>query len=299
MSTLLKTGDLVIPQNILKPWLGAVKGDSTIAALSASEPMVFGSNASMTFTVGEAQYVGEGAPKSAANITKSTMETRQLKLVVQVRESDEVMIADEQHQLGVVQNILAQAQRPLSRALDIMAFHGVDPASGTAISIAQDIALDLHNGGLVTYDPATKPYIATDAAKAIVVANGFTPKDLALTGGLAVGFSAARSTSTEQPLYSNFLLGTELGSAEGLRTSVSDTVALYSQGAKTTLGFLGDFSAIRWGVVKSMGLKVIEYGDPDGQGDLQNLNEVVFRAEIIYAVGVERGGLPIVRIVAA
>ena len=48
----------------------------------------------------------------------------------------------------------------------------------------------------------------------------------------------------------------------------------------------GDFSAIRWGVQKSIGLKLIEYGDPDGNGDLQRNNQVAFRAEVVYGWGI-------------
>ena len=51
-------------------------------------------------------------------------------------------------------------------------------------------------------------------------------------------------------------------------------------------GIVGDFSAVRWGVQKSIGLEVIRYGDPDGQGDLKRNNQVAFRAEVVYGWGV-------------
>ena len=50
--------------------------------------------------------------------------------------------------------------------------------------------------------------------------------------------------------------------------------------------FVGDFSAIRWGVQKSIGLEVIRYGDPDGQGDLKRNNQIAFRAEVVYGWGI-------------
>ena len=52
------------------------------------------------------------------------------------------------------------------------------------------------------------------------------------------------------------------------------------------LAFVGDFSTIRWGVQKSINLEVIEFGDPDGGGDLKRTNEVAFRSEVVYGWGV-------------
>jgi hypothetical protein len=56
--------------------------------------------------------------------------------------------------------------------------------------------------------------------------------------------------------------------------------------ATNVIGFVGDFSAIRWGVQKSIGLEVIRYGDPDGAGDLKRQNQVAFRAEVVYGWGI-------------
>ena len=56
--------------------------------------------------------------------------------------------------------------------------------------------------------------------------------------------------------------------------------------ATNIIGFVGDFSAIRWGIQRAIGLEVIRYGDPDGQGDLKRNNQVAFRAEVVYGWGV-------------
>ena len=52
------------------------------------------------------------------------------------------------------------------------------------------------------------------------------------------------------------------------------------------LAFVGNFDTIRWGVQKQIGLEVIRYGDPDGGGDLKRLNQVAFRAEVVYGWGI-------------
>ena len=62
----LTSGSLNLPDEILDPWLGKVQYGSTIAALSGSIPMKFGKGHSMSFDIGEAEYVGEGAQKGAS-----------------------------------------------------------------------------------------------------------------------------------------------------------------------------------------------------------------------------------------
>ena len=56
--------------------------------------------------------------------------------------------------------------------------------------------------------------------------------------------------------------------------------------ASNILGIVGDFSAFRWGVQRALGLELIRYGDPDGQGDLKRNNQVAFRAEVVYGWGI-------------
>ena len=68
----------------------------------------------------------------------------------------------------------------------------------------------------------------------------------------------------------------------------SKTVSATGVAADPTgiLGIAGDFSAIRWGVQKQIGLELIRYGDPDGNGDLQRNNQIAFRAEVVYGWGI-------------
>ena len=80
----------------------------------------------------------------------------------------------------------------------------------------------------------------------------------------------------------------ETSELDGHRASVSNTVGAVgvASTATTVIGFVGDFSAIRWGVQKQIGLEVIRYGDPDGGGDLKRKNQVAFRAEVVYGWGI-------------
>jgi len=282
----LDTGDLVIPTQILDPWLGKVKGGSTIAVLSDSIPMKFGAGQSMTFDIGEAELVEEGANKGATTFSKTVKTVNPHKFHKTVRWTDEVMWADEDHQLGVVEQILDLIQPALSRALDFGVFHGINPADGTAaVSITESLADTTQD---VATDANEPVYEELDAADLLVLESSYVPRDVALDPTWAARFSTLRGTNSEAKLYPNFKLGTAVSELDGHRASVSNTVGAKGIAAVDTdiLGFVGDFSGIRWGVQKSIGLEVIRYGDPDGQGDLKRNNQVAFRAEVVYGWGI-------------
>lgn len=282
----LQTGSLTIPKQKLDPWLGSIKSGSAVAALSNSVPMTYGEGETWTFSIGEAEYVPEGGNKGASTVTPASQTITPYKFHKTVRMSEEVLWADEDRQLQAVNQILAEIQPALSRALDFGVLHEINPASGAVVAAMSGGLTSTTN--LVEYAAADKPYVSLDAADALVLADGFMPRDIALDPSYAAKFTALRGTNSEQKLYPNLVLGTEVSELDGHRASVSNTVRGTGVLAVDTdvLGFVGDFSAIRWGVQKSIGLEVIRYGDPDGGGDLKRKNEVAFRAEVVYGWGV-------------
>lgn len=284
--TSFATGSLTIPKQKLDPWLGKVSNGSAVATLSASIPMTFGAGDAWTFSIGEAEYVGEGSNKGASTVTPTTKTVNPFKFHKTIRMNQEVLWADEDQQLGVVDQILAEIQPALSRALDFGVFHEINPTGGAVVAAMNGGLTDTTN--LVEYAAADKPYVSLDAADALVLADGYMPRDIALDPAYAAKFSTLRGTNSEQKLYPNFVLGTPASELDGHRASVSNTVGAKSVIADDTkvLGFVGDFSAIRWGVQKSIGLEVIQYGDPDGGGDLKRANQVAFRAEVVYGWGI-------------
>lgn len=282
----LATGSLTIPKQKLTPWLGKIKNGSAVASLSDSIPMTYGEGEAWTFSIGEAEYVGEGANKGASTVTPTSKTVKPFKFHKTIRMNEEVLWADEDYQLGVVDAILAEIQPSLSRALDYGVFHEINPTGGAVVAAMNGGLTDSTN--LVEYAAADKPYVSLDAADALVLADGYLPKDVALAPTYAAKFTALRGTNSEQKLYPNFVLGTEVSELDGHRASVSNTVSGAGVIAVDTkvLGFVGDFSAIRWGVQRSIGLEVIKYGDPDGGGDLKRANQVAFRAEVVYGWGI-------------
>ena len=280
----LDTGDLTIPTQILDPWLGRVQNGSAVATLSNSIPMKFGAGTSMTFDIGEAEYVGEGANKGPSTVTPTTKTVAPYKFHKTVRMTEEVLWADEDYQLGVVQDILDLIQPALSRALDFGVFHGINPTGGAAVAAMAESLSDTTNTVELA---AGETYEAIDAADALVLADGYVPSDIALDPTFAAGFASKR-TAEGIKLYPELRLTTAVSDLEGHRSSVSNTVSAIGVAAAATnvKAFVGDFSAIRWGVQKQIGLELIRYGDPDGQGDLKRNNQVAFRSEIVYGWGI-------------
>jgi hypothetical protein len=281
----LDTGDLTIPTQILDPWLGKVANGSTVATLSQSIPMKFGAGTSMTFDIGEAEYVGEGANKGASTVTPTTKTVAPFKFHKTIRMTEEVLWADEDYQLGVVQDILDLIQPALSRALDFGVFHAINPTGGAAVAAMTESLSDTTNSVEIA---AAAAYTYIDAADALVLADGYAPGDLALDPSWAAGFASLRGTTSEMTLYPEFRLTTAVSDLEGHRASVSNTVGAIGVAAVDTdvKAFVGDFSTIRWGIQKQIGLELIRYGDPDGQGDLKRNNQVAFRSEIVYGWGI-------------
>lgn len=279
----LTTSGIVVPTQFIDPWLGKVQNGSVIAALSQAIPMKFGVGESFTFDIGEAEYVGEGQNKGASTVTSVVKTVKPFKFHKTVRWTEEVKWADEDHQLGVVEQILAKIQPALSRALDYGVIHGINPTGGQRVSAMTESLVDATSS--VEYD-ATKPaYVAVDAADQLVLATGAIPSDIALDPALASKFAGARAAQTEQKLYPSFSLS-GVSDLDGHRAAVSNTVSGAKVKPGPLRGIVGDFSAIQWGIQKQVGLEMIEYGDPDGQGDLKRNNQVAFRAEVVYGWGI-------------
>jgi hypothetical protein len=280
------TGSLSIPKQKLDPWLGKIRNGSAVASLSTPIPMTYGEGESWTFDIGEAEYVAEGGAKGASTVTPTSKTVKPFKFHKTLRFNEEVLWADEDRQLEVIDEILDLIQPSLSRALDFGVFHEINPTGGAVVAAMNGGLTDTTN--LVEDVAANAPYVSLDAADALVLADGYMPRDVALAPAYAARFAARRNTTSEQKLYPDFRLGTEVSELDGHRASVSNTVSGTGVIAVDTkvLAFVGNFDTIRWGVQKSIGLEVIRYGDPDGGGDLKRYNQVAFRAEVVYGWGI-------------
>ena len=281
--TLLTTGELDLPAQKFDPWLKAVAEGSTVAVLSGSTPMKFGKGEAVVFDTGEAEYVGEGANKGPSTYSSKVQTIEPFKFHKTVRWTEEVMWADEDYQLGVIDEILAQIQPALSRALDYGVYHGINPLDGAPVA-AMTQKLDDTTKVVAPSGDVTADF---DAALAALLNGGYSLSGIALDPSYATGIITARNADLVK-LYPEYRPTTAASSWDGVTTSTSRTVGAKDVAATDpdVSAYLGDFSAIRWGVQRTIPLQIIEYGDPDGQGDLKRNNQVAFRAEVVYGWGI-------------
>lgn len=279
MATLATSG-LSLPDHLASGVWSKVQTGSTVAALSGATPMLFGETQLMTFTgKPKAQFVGEGGQKEETDPTFATRTVTPKKAQVTMRFNEEVQWADEDYQLGVLSALSEAASEALARALDLGVYHGINPLTGTAFAGITEHITDSTNA----VEDAGDSDAAVEEAAGLVIADGFTPNGIALDSSYAWTLATARY-SDGRKIYPDLGLGTNINSFLGLNAAVSTTVSAPETdgGATDVKAVIGDFSALRWGVQRRIGIERIETGDPDGQGDLKRNNQIALRAEVVY-----------------
>lgn len=262
----------------VKEVFSKVKGHSSLVKLARQMPVAFSGNDIFTFSLdGEVAIVGEGGQKPAGEATVATVKVTPIKIVYQHRVSDEFLKASEEKALNMLSAFTDGFAQKIARGIDIMAFHGINPADSVASDKIGANHLDTVTS--VTYTEGQPE----DALTAAVAAIG----DYDVTGyALSKAFAAALGSYKENGVnqYPEFKLGANPGKLVGTACDVNSTV---NKGSNATLAYVGDFeNAFRWGYADQIPMEVIQYGDPDGLGDLKRTNEVVLRAETWIGWGI-------------
>lgn len=275
---ILSTAALALPAHMAKGIFEEAQLGSTVAALSGQKPMLYGETQSMTFSNPKAEFVGEGLQKASSDVEPSTVTVKPYKAQVTMRFNEEVQWADEDYQLGVLAELAAKCGPALSRALDLGIYHGINPLTGTASSLITKYISQTTNS--VEVGAGDTVLANLDAAEALVAG---IPNGVALDPTYAKGVRRLRDDYGRR-LYPDFRLATEVSDLDGFRASVSDTVSASQEAATATniKAFVGDYSQIYWGVQRRIGVEMIRFGDPDGQGDLKRNNQIALRAEVVF-----------------
>lgn len=281
----------LMPREIADGMVKKTLSTSTIAKLSAQEPMRFGKTDIITFNdLPRAQFVEENGDKESTSGTFGSVTAAPHKAQVTMRFSQEVQWADDEHQLGVLRTLASAAADALSRALDLGVFHRINPLNGQAITTwtnyinATTKRVELGKGGS---DPdadfrAAAGLIINDLDTGVQVTGAaLDPKFTWALANLMVK-DGAGVTST--PRYPQLGLGADVSSFMGVPVAVGSTVSGLPEAADTKVrAIVGDFTGgIRWGIQKELPVELITYGDPDGQGDLKRKNQIALRLEIVY-----------------
>ena len=280
----LITKDFTLPEEYSKGVFKKAQTSSVLARLSGSQPQKFGkSNVMVLTSAPKAEIVAEGAEKSPTPTAYANKTVTPIKLQVTVRASNEVMWADSDYQLGVMADIQESCGIALGRALDLVGIHKANPLTGAVAASVTDGLTDVTASATLS---GTKYDEAIEAAAALVIANGYAPTGVAMDPTMAFGLATMRDT-TGRRIYPELGYGQDLASFEGMAAAVGDTVSGKELAtASNILALVGKFDAFRWGVQREIAAHLIEFGDPDGLGDLQRLNQVAIRAEVVYGIGI-------------
>lgn len=265
------------PTSLVTEMFNLVKGHSSIAKMVPSTPIAFNGNTEFTFSMdNKVSVVGESGEKPAGDATITPVTIRPIKVVYQSRVSDEFVYASEEAKLNYLKAFTDGFAKRIAEGLDEMIMHGVNPATGSASGVIGTNNLDAKITKTVTL--TANPDTDVDGAIALVDdANGI------ILGKSIRSAIAALKTSNGAIMYPEFAWGATPSELGGIKVDANKTVE--ANGA-TARAYVGDFNALKWGFAKNIPLEVIEYGNPDGQGDLKNTNEVVLRSEAFVGWGI-------------
>lgn len=281
----LTSSDVLLPTQIVDGIVEKSKTGSTIAALSGQEPMRFGDVNIVTFDDDlTAEFVEESGAKSEDSAQPGSVVAIPHKAVVNFRTSDEFKIADEDYQLGILDKFEEKCARALARGLDLGAYYRINPRTGNAVTGWTNYLNTTTN----RVEVGANADIDFESAAGLVIGDGYSPTGVALDPQYAWKLSTARYADGRKK-YPELGLGADVSNFEGLRASVSSTVSGKPKDGDAAdnkvRAIVGNFEqGIRWGVQRTFPFRMLEFGDPDNTGrDLAGHNEVLFRAEIIFA----------------
>lgn len=281
----LATSGITLPKNIAEGMFKKAQGGSAIAALSGAEPQQFGEVTYMTLTGRpKAELVAEGGDKADTNATFGTKIATPHKFQVTMRFNQEVQWADEAYQIGVLRTLADEGGLALSRALDLGGFHGINPRTGSVAAsiVAGDRIATTTNAVELTTATLATPDIVIEQAAGLVIADGYVPNGIAFDPRYSWTVATARYADGRKK-YPELGFGADITSFEGLKAYSTSTVSGLPEAADTNVkAIVGQWDAFRWGVQKDIPIEVIQYGDPDGLGDLKRKNQIALRAEIVY-----------------
>ena len=273
------------PYELVREVFVTAQGHSSLARLARQEPLSFSGTDIMVFSFdGEVNLVAEGAAKGSHTNGKDIVKMVPLKVEYGARVTNEFLRASEEKQLEIMRGFTDGFGKKIARGLDIMAMHGTNPATGSASALIGTNSLDTNTSVTsVTYVPAT-PDPEGNIATGIAALGDNSFSGLAIDKTFAGELAKIKVNGV--PQYPELAWGGNPERIKGVASDINSTVSAVSG----KHGYMGDFeNAFRWGYSDIINFEVIEFGDPDGNGDLKRYNQVYLRAEAWYGWAILNG----------
>lgn len=276
------TSKIFIPNELIGGITEKMQQESVIMSLAQATPQLFNPDKNyVVFTQEpEAEYVGEGEAKSSSDFKFEPVKARLHKIQTTVRLTNEVEWADEDNRLQLLNALLASLTRSMGRGVDYGMLHAINPRTKEVLSSLQPHALTL-TANQVT---ATGDIQADLDALPDTVIENYQVNGIALDRMFANELRKLRVEATGAKMYPEVNLSLQPGNLDGLRAVTSGNVGGKALGATTGVkAIMGDWNLVKWGMARELGVERIEYGDPDGHGDLKRYNQVAFRVEALFS----------------
>ncbi len=284
MGDILTRGTL-LPPVVTNELFSKVRGKSSLARLSASEPIPFNGETIFTFSLDkEVDLVAENGAKSNGGATVATVTMQPVKVEYGFRVSDEFKYGSEEIRLQYLTAFADGFAKKVARGLDIMAIHGLNPRTAlTAPTLANRNFDDLVTN-VVVFD-ADKPQDNITAGIAMI-GDEIDVTGLAMAPAMKAALANLKTAKDSNiPLFPELGWGATLTSLNGLAADANTTVSFASSVDRALVGNFADY--FKWGFAKQIPIEVIEYGDPDNSGyDLKGHNQVYIRGEAYIGWGI-------------
>lgn len=284
MGDVLTKGTL-FPPELTNEMFNKVKGHSSLANLSAAEPIPFNGKTEFTFTLDkEVDIVAENGTKTNGGATVAPVTIIPIKFEYGTRVSDEFRYGEEDVKLGYLTAFAEGFAKKIARGLDIAAMHGLNPRSGEASTVVSTNHFDSKVTQTVEFAEATVD-ANVDSAVALIEAQDMVATGMAMAPAFRQALANLKNSANER-LYPDLAWGGTPGTLNGLPIDVNNTVKF---GTTTKdLAIIGDFqNGFKWGYAKEIPIEVIPYGNPDGgDTDLKAKNQVYIRGEVYIGWGI-------------
>lgn len=284
MGNILTKGTL-LPPVVTDELFSKVKGKSSLARLSASEPIPFNGETIFTFSLDkEVDLVAENGAKSNGGATITPVTVQPVKFEYGVRVSDEFQYGSDEGRLNYFKQFADGFAKKLARGLDIAAIHGVNPRSGNTASILTGMSFDELVTNIVVFD-SDKPQDNITAAIEMI-GEEIDVTGLAISPAMKSALARLKTAKDSNiPLFPELGWGKALTSLNGLAADANTTMSFGSSLDRALVGNFEDY--FKWGFAKQIPIEVIPYGDPDNSGyDLKGHNQVYLRGEAYIGWGI-------------
>ena len=285
MADILSKGAL-FPEELVPGLIQKTTGASALAALCASSPIPFNGMKEFTFQLdSEVDIVAENGAKGKGGATVTPVTIVPIKIEYGARISDEFMYASEDAQLDYLTAFSDGFAKKVARGIDLMAFHGVNPRSGTASAVIGTNHFDSKVTQIVTQNTATAD-ADVEAAIAMVQGSDRDVNGIVMAPAFRSALAALTKTGGDR-MYPELAWGNKPGTLNGL---TAQSISTLSANSSKDMALIGDFqNCFKWGYAKQIPIEVIQYGNPDNDatlGDLKGHNQVYLRGEVYLGWGI-------------